>query len=281
MDSVNLLGIQTGITTGILLVLWLLEACVPLFVGRPHRLRHTFRNLLIAGINLVVIGAVFSTATAGVSVWAEQAHFGLLHQISASSWIELLIALVLFDGWQYVWHRANHFVPFLWRFHRMHHSDPAMDVTTAVRFHVGEMLFSSALRLAVIPLLGMQLWQVVLYEIILVPIIAFHHSNVALPEKWDRLLRAIIVSPNMHRVHHSDWQPETDSNFSSVFSFWDRLGRSFRLREDIRTLQYGLREFDGEEWQTVSGLLRTPFRNVPRPKRSVPLSPQGVYKKIV
>lgn len=132
-----------------------------------------------------MIGAMFSTGTAGVSIRVERAHFGLLYRISASPWIELPVALLLFDGWQYVWHRANHFVPFLWRFHRMYHSNLTMDVTAAVRFHVGEILFLPTLRLTVIPPLGMQLWQVVLYEIILVPVIGFHHSNVALPEKWD------------------------------------------------------------------------------------------------
>jgi sterol desaturase/sphingolipid hydroxylase (fatty acid hydroxylase superfamily) len=162
----------------------------------------------------------------------------------------------------YLWHRANHAIPFLWRFHRMHHSDPAVDVTTALRFHVGEITLSSTLRLAVIPLLGLRLGEVILYETLLLPVIAFHHSNVALPEKWDRRLRAVIVSPNMHRVHHSDWQPETDSNFSSIFSWWDRLGRSFRLRPDIRALRYGLRDFDGQEWQNLWGLLRTPLRTL-------------------
>jgi sterol desaturase/sphingolipid hydroxylase (fatty acid hydroxylase superfamily) len=169
------------------------------------------------------------------------------------------VALLLFDAWMYLWHRANHAVPFLWRFHRMHHSDPAVDTTTALRFHVGEIVISTLLRLGVIPLLGMRLWQVILYETLLLPVIAFHHSNVALPTVWDRRLRWVIVSPNMHRVHHSDWQPETDSNFASIFSWWDRLGRSFRLRPDVRTLQYGLRELDGNQWQGLWGLLRTPL----------------------
>src|SRR5262249_16765576 len=147
-------------------------------------------------------------------------------------------------------------------FHRMHHSDPDLDVTTALRFHFGEITISSALRLAVVPLLGLTLWQVILYETILLPVIAFHHSNVALPERFHRILRAARVSPNMHRVHHSDWQPETDSNYASIFSWWDRLGRTFRRREDVRTLRYGLREFDGEEWQGLWGLVKTPAAKV-------------------
>ena len=159
----------------------------------------------------------------------------------------------------YLWHRANHRILFLWRFHRMHHSDPQMDVTTALRFHTGELVFSSLLRFAVVPLLGMNLWQLIFYEILLLPIIQFHHSNVNLPESWDRCLRTIIVTPNIHRVHHSRWQPETDSNYSSIFSFWDRVFGSFRLRKDSHTIQYGLYTYDAQEWQTTWGMLKTPF----------------------
>jgi len=210
-------------------------------------------------LNLAIIGLFFAGATAAVTTWAEARRFGLLHWLSWPLAVKLALGVLLFDAWMYLWHRANHGIPFLWRFHRMHHSDPNVDVTTALRFHSGEIVLSSLLRLAVIPLLGLALWQVILYETLLLPVIAFHHSNVALPERWDRRLRWVIVSPNMHRVHHSDWQPETDSNFSSIFSWWDRLGRSFRLRRDVRVLRYGLREFDGEEWQRLRGLLLTPL----------------------
>jgi sterol desaturase/sphingolipid hydroxylase (fatty acid hydroxylase superfamily) len=258
---------QAAVGIGALLVLWLLETWAPLFADRPRRLRHAARNLAVAGLNMGVIGFGFAAATAGVAAWADGAGFGLLNRASLPRWIELPVALILFDGWMYLWHRANHAVPFLWRFHRMHHSDPAMDVTTALRFHVGEIAISSGLRLAVVPLLGLHLWEVILYETLLLPVIAFHHCNVALPEAWDRRLRAILVSPNMHRVHHSDWQPETDSNFSSIFSFWDRLGRTFRLRKDVRTLRYGLRDLDGDEWQSFWGLLRTPLADLMPGKR--------------
>jgi sterol desaturase/sphingolipid hydroxylase (fatty acid hydroxylase superfamily) len=271
LSTAFLQRVQTGVAVMTLLLLWLLETWLPVWLDRPAarcqasserrwaRLRHAARNLAVGGLNLVVIGLGFSGATAFVAAWAQQAHFGLLNGWSGPLWAQLAAALVLFDAWMYLWHRANHALPFLWRFHRMHHSDPAVDVSTALRFHVGEITLSSLLRLAVIPLLGLRLWQIILYETILLPVIAFHHSSVALPERWDRRLRLVIVSPNMHRVHHSDWQPETDSNFSSIFSWWDRLGRSFRLRPDVRDLQYGLREFDGDQWQSLWGLLRTPL----------------------
>ena len=164
------------------------------------------------------------------------------------------------DGWTYGWHRLNHRVPFLWRFHRAHHSDAQMDVTTASRFHIGEILFSNCLRIPLILLLGIQLWELVLYETALLAVIQFHHANVGVPPRLDQLLRCFIVTPAMHKVHHSRWQPETDSNYSSLLSIWDRLFRSFRLRDDPRTIQFGLDEFARPENQTLAGILKTPLK---------------------
>lgn len=259
MDPNQILKIQAYTAVPVLALLWVLESWAPVFTGRPHRFRHGARNLVVAGLNLMVISLLFASAVAASAAWAARAHFGLLHLIQAPFWLELPLALLLFDAWMYLWHRANHAAPFLWRFHRMHHSDSELDVTTALRFHFGEIAISSMLRLLVIPLLGLELWQVLLYETILLPVIAFHHSNVALPERYDRMLRGMVVSPNMHRVHHSDLRCETDSNYSSIFSWWDRLGGSFRLREDVRTLRYGLDEFRDPEWQSLWGMIRTPL----------------------
>jgi sterol desaturase/sphingolipid hydroxylase (fatty acid hydroxylase superfamily) len=135
-----------------------------------------------------------------------------------------------------------------------------MDATTALRFHTGEVLISSALRLAVVPLLGIALWQLLIYESLMLPVIMFHHSNVKFPEKADRWLRFLIASPAIHRVHHSRVRVETDSNYSIIFSFWDRIGGTFQLRKDRRPVDFGLSEYDSEEWQRVRGLLTTPFQ---------------------
>jgi sterol desaturase/sphingolipid hydroxylase (fatty acid hydroxylase superfamily) len=139
-----------------------------------------------------------------------------------------------------------------------------MDVTTANRFHIGEIALSSVLRVPVIALLGIQLWELALYELAMFTVVQLHHANIALPAWFDRAMRAVIVTPFMHKVHHSRWQPETDSNYSSLFSFWDRLFRTFRLRDDPRTLQFGLQEFDGQENHTLTGLLATPLKQVQR-----------------
>ena len=242
-----------------LAVIWLLETWLPFVAGRKHRVRHAFRNITLALANLAVIILVFAAVTAGVITWAASNDFGLLRRIPAPLWLTTVLAILLMDCWMYLWHRANHEVPFLWRFHRVHHSDPSLDVTTALRFHTGEIVISSALRLLVVPLIGASLWQVLLYEALLFPVIQFHHSNVYVPERVDRVLKLLIASPYMHRIHHSRLRAERDSNYSTIFSFWDRLFRSFRYRPDVENINFGLDEYDGERWQTVAGLFRTPF----------------------
>lgn len=257
-------NLKAAVEISSLSLLLTLESFFPFFPNSRNRKAHGLRNLGVGIAGFLAVSILFSSLLAGSLEWAEANGFGLLNWISLRGAWEAVAALVLFDLWMYVWHRANHRIPFLWRFHRMHHSDGEMDATTALRFHPGEILLSSAARLCVAPLLGIGMEQVILYETLLQPVILFHHSNVALPEKWDRVLRAVIVSPNMHRVHHSREPGETNSNYSSVFSIWDRILRSFRLRGDARTIRYGLREFPENPWQSFWGMMRTPLADPAR-----------------
>ena len=133
-------------------------------------------------------------------------------------------------------------------------------MTTASRFHTGEVTFSSILRLLLIPLIGIPIWVLILYDILLLASTQFHHANIALKRTVDRFIRLFIVSPNMHKIHHSRAQIETDSNFTSLLSIWDRIFGTFRKRLNYREIQFGLDEFDGDESQSVKGLLNTPLR---------------------
>lgn len=241
-----------------LVLLWVLESWLPEAAGRRHRLRHASRNLMLGLLNAVPIALLAAPFVTQVAGWAEESRFGLLRLLNLPPLMATAAAILLFDGWMYLWHRANHQFPFLWRFHRVHHSDQEMDATTAIRFHIGEILLSSGLRLIVIPLLGVTLPQLLLYETLLLPVILFHHSNVNFPERLDRWLRILLVSPAIHRVHHSRVRVETDSNYSSVFSFWDRLASSFRLRPDAADIQFGL-EGEDDKRQRLAWLLLRPF----------------------
>lgn len=252
-------------TTGpalLFLLLWweTLTPFLPLFqTGWRKRAGHGLRNIALALANSGLTALVFTGVWASVASWTEQGSFGLLNSIKCPPLWHAAAAVVTLDLWTYWWHRWNHRVPFLWRFHRAHHSDAQMDVTTASRFHIGEILFSNCLRIPLIWLLGIHLWELVLYETALLAVIQFHHANIGLPWRLDPLLRSLIVTPAMHKVHHSRWQPETDSNYSSLLSVWDRVFRSFRIRADPRTIQFGLDEFVGPQHETLSGILRTPL----------------------
>jgi sterol desaturase/sphingolipid hydroxylase (fatty acid hydroxylase superfamily) len=249
---------KAAVTVGVLAVLWAWETWLPFFERRERRLRHAGRNLAVALLNTVVLALVFSTGITFVAGWAHEQGVGLLHALGLGSPARLMAALVLLDGWMYLWHRANHTIPLLWRFHRMHHSETEMDVTTAPRFHPGEHAGASVLRAGLIPVLGLEVWQLIAYDTLLIAVTMLHHANVSLG-RYDCWLRWVIVTPDMHKVHHASWRPETDSNYSTVFSVWDRLARSFRMRADPKTLQFGLPEFPDPDWQTVLGMLRTPF----------------------
>jgi sterol desaturase/sphingolipid hydroxylase (fatty acid hydroxylase superfamily) len=265
----------SSVTFLVLLLAW--ESLAPFgsyFVGKTReRLLHGAKNLALGILNALLIGLVFVAVWWTTAEWAQAHQFGLLNRLRMPTWARLAGAFLLFDAWMYFWHRLNHRIPFLWRFHRTHHSDPRMDVTTASRFHLGEIFFSSVLRVPVIALLGLHLWELALYEAAMFTGVQSHHANIALAPWLDRGLRTLIVTPFMHKVHHSRWQTETDSNYSSLFSFWDRLFGSFRLRDDPLTLEFGLEEFDPPEHQTLIGLMTTPMKRVPRTDRPPVRSP--------
>jgi sterol desaturase/sphingolipid hydroxylase (fatty acid hydroxylase superfamily) len=241
------------------LLLFLMWESVAPFFPRRKRLRHATRNLTIAVLNAIVLAFVFASLTVLVADASQRHQWGLLRWLGLSGVALNVVAFGAFDMWMYWWHRLNHLVPFLWRFHRMHHSDPEMDVTTATRFHLGEITLSSLLRLLLIPLLGIPIEVLILFDVVQLPIISFHHANISLPDRVDKALKWFIVTPFMHKVHHSRIKPETDSNFSSLLSVWDRLFGSFVEKERYDQITFGLDQFDDEERQTVKGLLLTPF----------------------
>jgi sterol desaturase/sphingolipid hydroxylase (fatty acid hydroxylase superfamily) len=242
---------------------WVWENRRPFFPHSPRRSRHAVRNLVVALLNAVLLAVAFATVTTLVSEWSAQRQAGLLRIVELSPIAHLLLALVLLDGWMYLWHRANHKVPLLWRFHRMHHSDDHMDVTTATRFHPGEQVLASVQHLLLLPALGIDAWHLLVYGAAVIAITQLHHANISLG-RWDRPLRWLIVTPYMHKVHHSRLRAEHDSNYSAVFSIWDHLGRSYRFRPDPKTIEFGLEEFAEPSWQSVGGMLKTPLESAPR-----------------
>ena len=250
-------------TVGVLVLLLSWESLAPFFGffrgDLKHRSLHAVRNFAMGVINSLMIAAVFVAAWLWAAELAYGKKIGILYFVDLPNCAHAVGAILLLDFWTYWFHRMSHRVPFIWKFHRVHHSDNRMDVTTATRFHFGELFISSVLRTGIILLFGVQLWHVALYELIMFPIVQFHHANVGVPAVADRWLRALIVTPAMHKVHHSRLQPETDSNYTSMLSIWDRLFGSFRLRDNPHEIEFGLDHYDEPKSQGLTGMLGTPF----------------------
>lgn len=242
-----------------LALIFTLESFIPHYKGRTARIKHAFPHFTVAIINGLLTKFLLTGLTLAALAWAESNALGFSHALPLTPAAKWILAFVLFDIWMYWWHLANHHFEFLWRFHRAHHSDTEMDTTTALRFHPGELILSTFFRLPVLILIGMSFSQLLVFETTLSVSALFHHSNLAIPEKWDRMLRAIIVTPNMHRVHHSAIGAETNSNYTSLLSVWDRLFRSFRIREDTHTITIGLQSFREAKYQRLWGFMITPL----------------------
>jgi len=259
-DSIN--TYRRWIALAVLFVLLTWESLYPFFGfflrKTRQRMVHGATNVAMAVINTLLIVLFFVTAWTWASTLATDKGWGLLNSFDAPIWLDALIAILLFDIFTYWFHRLSHRVPFLWRFHRVHHSDPQMDVTTANRFHFGEIIISSLLRVGAILAIGAEIWQLALYEAIMFPVVQFHHANIVLPPRLDGFLRLFIATPAMHKVHHSRLQPETDSNYTSLLSVWDRIFRSFRTSKDLHAIELGLQGYDSNAKQNLIGLLKTP-----------------------
>lgn len=258
MRSTLLAQWQPLLAVFVLALFWTWESLAPMFV-RERRVKHAIRNLVISALNGIALVGIFAGAIVMVAGYTAEHQLGMLPWLGVRGAYQFILALILLDIWTYWWHRLNHLVPFLWRFHRMHHSDPEMDVTTATRFHLGEIIFSSVIRLILIPLIGIPIGAIILFDFVQLPIISFHHSNIRLPGAVDKVMAWFIVTPFMHKVHHSRLKPETDSNFSSLLSIWDRVFGSFVRKERCEEIRFGLDGFDEDANQSVKGLLVTPF----------------------
>ncbi|QDT00137.1 sterol desaturase family protein [Adhaeretor mobilis] len=248
----------------VLIVVVAAETYRPFFPSQQRswrdRLWHDGRNFFLATLNAVLSAAIVVWVLVSLDRWAEANHIGLLRQFAMPAWLGGAIALLLFDLWMYWWHRLNHRIGWLWRFHRVHHCDPAMNASTGVRFHFGEVFLSWLARLIVLPLLGMSITQLAAYESAAFAVVVFHHSNLHVPWWVDRLVNCLVVTPAMHRVHHSRLREETNSNYSSLFPWWDRLFQSLKVRNDLENIEYGLDDgLSDPEWQSVTGLIRMPL----------------------
>ncbi len=228
-------------------------------MAKSSRSRHDIINLAIGLANAALVAVAFSALLARVAAWTASERWGLLNQRELPLYVRWPVILLLLDGLIYLWHRANHGSPWLWRFHRAHHSDRHLSATTAARFHAGEIALSAAAKTALIPLFGFHLTELAVYETLLAASTAFHHANVSLG-KWDAVLRMAFVTPDMHKVHHSIDPRQTHSNFATILSIWDRLGGTFQRPCHTESIEFGVSNLADGTSDSFTGIWSTPFR---------------------
>ena len=259
----------TPILVGFFIILFVLENKFQLRKRVQSRWKRIAINFIVSLPAFTLLRFLFIPLMVWLAHQNETVQFGFNYLYNLPSWIEGLIAFLLLDYGNYIWHILNHKSPFLWRFHLVHHTDHDLDVTTAFRFHFGELMGSVVYRGAITFLSGASPMMVLIYEILFESATQFHHSNWKLPFAFEKKLNKIIVTPRMHGIHHSVIRNETDSNFSVVFSFWDRLHQTIDVNKSQKDVVIGVPSYSNPDELTIGFLLKLPF-TVIRPWKKDP-----------
>lgn len=249
-----------GLIGAIFLGLFLAERVWPLRQPTRPLWQRLKVNAGVTAIAAVLNFAVVQTAAYFTIQWAGRQGFGLVRWLPVPPLIAGAIAFLLLDLTFYYWHRANHGIPFLWRFHNAHHIDPDLDVSTGFRFHFGEMVFSAGLRAAQVGLIGASLGAYLLYELVYQSSTLFHHSNLRLPLALEQRLNGLLVTPRMHGIHHSQVREETNSNYGVIFPWWDRLHQTLRLNVPQAEIAIGVPAYTNPGDNQLISVLKLPFQ---------------------
>ena len=208
---------------------FVLERFVPLRARKAELIARLVVNLCFSALAFAVAAVIVRPAAQSALHWAGVQPFGLIHLVPIPAAAQFILAFLLMDLSFYWWHVLNHRIPFLWRFHNVHHIDPDLDVSTGFRFHFGEVAMSAVFRVVQVAFIGISAPAFATYELVFQVNTLFQHSNVRLPIRVERLLNKVFVTPRMHGIHHSQVEGETNSNYSVVFPWWDRLHRTLGL----------------------------------------------------
>jgi len=249
-----------AVTTAVFIALFALERFFPLRKRCSSLLPRVILNLIISAAAFAVAAVLVRPAALATLSWATQKPFGLVHLVALPRALGFIVSFLLMDLTFYWWHLANHRIGFLWRFHNVHHVDPDLDVSTGFRFHFGEVGMSAAFRVVQVLLIGISMPAFAVYELVFQANTLFHHSNLRLPIRLERLLNKVLVTPRMHGIHHSQVQRETNSNYGVVFPWWDRVHRTLGLNIPQAEITIGIPGYSlPDDNQLRNGLLM-PFR---------------------
>lgn len=250
--------LRLGAFAAVLLLLLAAERLLPWAQPRPLGWRRWWPNFGLVALGSLLVRFALPLAAVGAAIWAERQGIGLMNWLDLPLWAALPLTVVLLDLLIYGQHRVFHAVPVLWRLHRVHHADPEMDATTGVRFHPFEIWISMVVKIAAAVALGAPPEGVIAFEILLNAASLFEHAAIRIPPRLDRALGLVIVTPNLHRIHHSEREAETNSHFGFCLSVWDRLFGTWRGRWE-GDLVLGVRGWRAAEEQTLPRLLAQPF----------------------
>jgi len=243
------------------LLLSFLQWKFPLRRQSFSKVRRFLRNALFSSPGFVLARISLIPFPLLTALWAAENHFGLLRLLPIPHWLGIVLGVLLMDYLYWWWHVALHLIPILWRFHNVHHSDLDMDVTTALRFHLGEIIFSVPFRILIVAAFGIDFWALVIFELLFEAANLFEHSNWRLPIRLERFLNHLLVTPRMHGIHHSIVQRETNSNWGTVFCWWDYLHRTLRRDVPQDAITIGVASYRYETELTLGKLFVLPFRS--------------------
>ncbi len=255
--------IRLSFFIGIFAVMAVWEMLSPRRILTTSKSMRWINNLGLVFLNTLVLRLLFPAAAVGVALFAREQGWGLFNYTQPPFVLAVIVSVIIMDGVIYLQHVMVHAVPLLWRLHRVHHADPDYDVTTGARFHPLEIILSMLIKFATILLLGPPLIAVVIFEVLLNATAMFNHGNVKLPFTIDRILRLLVVTPDMHRVHHSVEDDEANSNFGFNLPWWDRLFGTYRdqPRGGHEEMTIGIHNYhDPRQISWLSGILLLPFK---------------------
>ena len=261
-------AIRLGFFLGAFVLLAIWELFAPRRASQTSKAVRWTNNVALAIVNILMVRVLFTLAAVGLAVFVNERGTGLLNMFPVPYPVAIVASLLAFDLAVYLIHLAFHTAPVLWRMHRVHHADVDFDVTTAVRFHPLQMVLSTLVKFAVILVLGTPVLAVLAFEALFHALLLFNHANVRIPHAVDRVLRWFIVTPDMHRVHHSVRSAETDSNFGFALPWWDRLFGTYRAQPAAghERITLGIGQFGAPRDFWLDRLLLNPFLDERRPR---------------
>jgi sterol desaturase/sphingolipid hydroxylase (fatty acid hydroxylase superfamily) len=254
--------IRMAFFVSIIILMSSLEYIIPTRELLISKAKRWFHNIGLVFFNSILLRILFPTAVIGVSVYANNNNIGLFNLLELSTFVSIVLSIFILDFIIYFQHRFFHTIDFFWKFHKVHHCDMDYDLSTGFRFHPIEIVFSMCIKMFFVLILGVPIVAVLIFEILLSTLAVFHHSNIHIPNKIDKILKLFIVTPNMHRIHHSINYEELNSNYGFNLTIWDRMFKTYTSKPSnaYSKMKIGLKNFQDEK-KTVSilAMLKIPF----------------------